>query len=62
MYSEALAFGMDPATFWASSPRAVHLLIRQARRRGGGQPRAGGRTGPAPQTVRRVRLNRLPHP
>ena len=67
---------MDPATFWASSPRAVHLVVRAARRRWNtsGSPL---RRGPLPSRLRRatfprgegdgrpgkgVRLSRLPHP
>lgn len=59
MYAGALNAGMDPGTFWASSPRAVLLVIRQARKlRGGGMPRRPG----AKKEPQRVRLNRLPHP
>ena len=59
MYAGALSAGMDPGTFWASSPRAVLLLIQQARKlRGSGAPRRQN----VKKEPKRVRLNRLPHP
>lgn len=65
LYAEALAAGLDAGTFWASSPRAVHLVIRERRKRTSSVPhptrstipRGDGRRRPA-----KVRLNRLPHP
>ena len=65
MYAEALAAGMDAGTFWRSSPRAVLLVIRAARRRMDSLRRFA----PPPskreafgEKPRRVRLNRLPRP
>ncbi len=62
---------MDPATFWASSPRAVHLVVRAARRRWTPHPpltghlplkgKAFGREGNG-RPGKGVRLSRLPHP
>ena len=65
LYSEALAAGLDARTFWASSPRAVYLLIRERRRRTGtssGASRHLPLKGKASGRPARVRLNRLPHP
>ena len=67
---------MDPATFWASSPRAVHLVVRAARRRWTPTSSASllrQRPHPALRATfprgegrgrpgKGVRLNRLPHP
>lgn len=67
LYWRAIDCGLDAATFWASSPRAIRLVYNQARAaKAAAAPRRRPQSGKQPPQQNldrpRVRLNYIPHP
>lgn len=66
LYAGALRCGLSAEAFWASSPRAVYLIVRESvrKRTQARGPRAAARPGRPgrPGANANVRLSRLPHP